>query len=62
MGTIRSDSDHTDAVINGVRLGQPARATDADGHPVGPFRWDDAGLPNGSLDDAAVLTLDEPEL
>jgi hypothetical protein len=59
MGTLRSATDHTGLVVNGVRLGEPVRDVDDNEQPVGEYRWDDARLPNGEIDDNGEITVDE---
>jgi hypothetical protein len=60
MGTLRSTTDHTGLVVNGVILGQPLETDD----PT-VFEWDDSAFPNGEcavVDGALVVTVDEEEL
>jgi hypothetical protein len=59
MGTLRSATDHTGLMVNGVTLGQPARDTGKDGEPVGGYRWDDSRLPDGVISDSGDITVDE---
>jgi hypothetical protein len=59
MGTLRSETDHTGLVVNGITLGDPARDVDKDGGPAGEYRWDDARLPNGTINENGDMTLDE---
>jgi hypothetical protein len=59
MGTLRSATDHSSMVVNGITLGEPARDVDDNGEPVGEYRWDDSRLPNGVIDDSGEITLDE---
>jgi len=61
MGTLRSMSDHTGLIVNGITLGQPARDVDEKDNPVGEYRWDDSRLPNGVIEDDGSLTLDETD-
>jgi hypothetical protein len=62
MGTLRSATDHSGMVVNGITLGQPAQDMDDDGQPFGEYKWDDSRLPTGEIDDAGVITVDETEL
>jgi hypothetical protein len=62
MGTLRSTTDHTGMVVNGITLGQPVQDVDDDGEPLGEYGWDDGRLPTGEIDDAGVITVDETEL
>jgi hypothetical protein len=59
MGTLRSMTDHTGRMVNGITLGEPARDVDDNGEPVGEYRWDDSRLPNGLIDHSGEITLDE---
>jgi hypothetical protein len=59
MGTLRSETDHTGLMVNGVALGQPARDVDDNEQPIGEYRWDDSRFPDGLLDAEGVLTPDE---
>jgi hypothetical protein len=63
MGTLRSATDHTGLIVNGITLGEPARDTDDDGEPLpdSEYRWDDSRLPSGTLNDNGEITLDELE-
>jgi hypothetical protein len=61
MGTLRSTTDHTGMVVNKITLGDPVRDVDADGQPVGEYRWDDSRLPNGVIEDDGSVTLDETD-
>jgi YD repeat-containing protein len=61
MGTLRSATDHTGMVVNGITLGQPVQDVDDDGEPFG-YRWDDGRLPTGEIDESGVITVDETEL
>ena len=63
MGTLRSTSDHTGLVVNGITLGQPARDTDDNGELLldSEYRWDDSHLPNGVIEDDGTITIDESE-
>lgn len=45
-------------VVNGVLLGVPV---ELDGDP-GSAEWDDSALPNGTIDRAGIVTLDEEEV
>jgi hypothetical protein len=62
MGTLRSDSDHSGLMFNGITLGQPARDMDDNDEPIGEYRWDDSRLPNGVVEDDGTITLDETEV
>lgn len=55
MGTLRSLTDHSGLVVNGVLLGQPV---EIDGDPA-TFEWDDSAFPNAWLD--AEGTIDPAE-
>jgi hypothetical protein len=61
MGTLRSKTDHTGKVVNGITLGDPARDVDNNDEPVGEYRWDDSRLPNGVIEDDGTITLDETD-
>jgi hypothetical protein len=63
MGTLRSATDHTGLIVNGITLGGPARDTDDDGEPLpdSEYFWDDPRIPSGTLDERGELTLDELE-
>jgi YD repeat-containing protein len=58
MGTLRSTTDHSGLVVNGVLLGDPV---DIDGDPE-TFEWDDSAFPQGEIDADGNITLDEEEL
>jgi len=58
MGTLRSTTDHTGLVVNGVILGDPV---DIDGDPE-TFEWDDSAFPQGEIDADGNITIDEEEL
>jgi hypothetical protein len=62
MGTLRSATDHTGMVVNGITLGEAARDVDEDEQPTGDYRWDDSRLPRGSINKAGVITVDETEM
>jgi hypothetical protein len=61
MGTLRSITDHTGLMVNGITLGQPARDMDNNDEPIGEYRWDDSRLPNGVIEDDGTITLDETD-
>lgn len=61
MGTIRSNTDHSGMLVNGITLGDPARDVDDNGEPVGDYRWDDSRLPSGVIEGDGTLTLDETD-
>lgn len=64
MGTLRSASDCTGLVINGVTLGEPTFTDEmqADANPI-LFAWDDPRLPSGVIDDDGTIIVDmEDEL
>jgi hypothetical protein len=62
MGTLRSASDCSGLVVNGVTLGDPTFTdemhTDAD--PI-LFAWDDSRFPSGVIEDDGSVTLDETD-
>ena len=62
MGTLRSASDCSGLVMNGIRLGDPT-FTDARDDTATPvmFVWDDPRLPNGVIEDDGSVTLDETD-
>jgi hypothetical protein len=57
MGTLRSTTDHSGMVVNGVILGDPV---DIDGDPE-TFEWDDSAFPQGEIDADGNITPDEAE-
>jgi hypothetical protein len=59
MGTLRSVTDYSGMVVNGITLGQPARDMDDNDEPVGEYRWDDSRLPDGVITDSGEITMDE---
>jgi hypothetical protein len=61
MGTLRSMTDHSGMVVNGITLGEPARDMDDNDEPVGEYRWDDSRLPNGVISDSGEITVDEED-
>lgn len=57
MGTLRSLTDFSGLIVNGVILGQPV---ELDGDPA-TFEWDDSAFPNGEiLADGTVKVDEEP--
>jgi hypothetical protein len=62
MGTLRSMTDHSGMMVNGITLGQPAQDIDDNGEPVGEYRWDDSRLPDGVIDDGGEITMDEVDV
>jgi hypothetical protein len=59
MGTMRSATNHSGLVVNGITLGEAARDVDDNEQPVGEFRWDDSRLPNGVINETNEIILDE---
>lgn len=57
MGIIRSFTNHSGLVINGVILGEPVELDD-DPHT---FEWCDGMFPDGELDAEGVLTIIDDE-
>jgi hypothetical protein len=62
MGTLRSASDCSGLVINGVTLGDPTFTNEMqpDANPI-LFAWDDSRLPNGVIEDDGTITFDQSE-
>jgi hypothetical protein len=58
MGTLRSTTDHSGLVVNGVILGEPV---EIDGNPE-TYEWDHSAFPNGEIDADGSIILDEEEL
>lgn len=54
MGTVRSFTDHTGMVVNGITLGDPVELDD---DPT-TFEWDDHRIPNGDIDAEGNITVD----
>jgi hypothetical protein len=63
MGTLRSSSDCSGLLVNGITLGEPT-FTDVvlslDPDPL-LFAWDDPRLPNGVIEDEGTITIDETD-
>jgi hypothetical protein len=57
MGTLRSTTDHSGLVVNGVILGEPV---EIDGNPE-TYEWDDSAFPQGEIDAEGNVTPDEGE-
>jgi hypothetical protein len=57
MGTLRSTTNHSGLVVNGVILGEPV---EIDGNPE-TYEWDDSAFPNGEIDADGNVTPDEGE-
>lgn len=70
MGTLRSQTNHEGLVVNGVTLGSPVAPIREDGTPAQPgdswldlfWGWDDSAFPNGQIDAAGVVVVDEAVL
>jgi hypothetical protein len=62
MGTLRSATDHSGLMVNGIALGKPACDVDLESKPVGEYQWDDSRLPNGEISSDGTITVDESEL
>jgi hypothetical protein len=58
MGTLRSLTDHSGMIVNGVILGDPVELDD---DPLS-FEWDDSRFPDGVIDDEGKITIDEVEV
>ena len=58
MGTLRSTTDHSGMIVNGVILGQPV---EVDGNPD-TYEWDDSAFPNGEIKADGTIIVDEPEV
>lgn len=64
MGMLRSKTDHRGLDVDGVTLGFPALVRD-DSQPAQPgdgltdlwFAWDDAALPDGTIDAQGTLVV-----
>lgn len=69
MGTLRSKTNRSGLVVNGVRLGD-CPITRADGAPLEPgdtitdawFVWSDAAFPTGNVHADGTVDVDDPEL
>jgi hypothetical protein len=63
MGTLRSASDCSGLVVNGVTLGEPTFTDEVPSLDPDPllFAWDDPRLPSGVIEDDGTITLDEQE-
>lgn len=67
MGMIRSQTNHSGEIVEGVILGSPIGPVRLDGSPSQPgdsmldmyWGWDDSGLPSGVMDAEGVLAPDE---
>jgi len=54
MGTLRSLTDHTGMVVNGITLGSPVELDD----DPSTYEWDDHRIPSGTIDADGVITVD----
>jgi hypothetical protein len=59
MGTLRSASDCTGIVVNGITLGQPTFTDEINEGAEVLFAWDDSLLPSGLINDDGTITVDE---
>jgi hypothetical protein len=55
MGTLRSHIDHTGLQVGGIALGSPIECSCEPPY----FSWNDGALPDGEIDEAGVIVLDE---
>ena len=58
MGTLRSLTNHSGMIVNGVTLGEPVELDD----DPSTFEWDDSRFPNGEcevVDGVLIVTVDE---
>lgn len=70
MGTLRSQTNVSGIVVNGILLGDPVAPVRSDGTPaqIGDsmadlwFAWDDSAFGNGVVDNEGNVTLDENDL
>jgi hypothetical protein len=62
MGTLRSASDCSGLLVNGITLGDPT-FTDEITEGADPilFAWDDSRLPDGIIEDDGTITLNETD-
>jgi len=63
MGTLRSASDCSSLIVNGIILGDPTFTDEIPSQDAKPvlFAWDDSRLPNGVIGDDGSITLDETD-
>lgn len=65
MGVLRSATDHAGLVVGKVTLGQPAPLAAGEpcaaGEEPDEYVWSDSRLPNGTVDEAGAVTVNEPE-
>jgi hypothetical protein len=63
MGTLRSQTNHAGMQVSGITLGEAAREIDNNGQAIksSDYRWDDARLPNGLIEDDGTVTPDETD-
>lgn len=63
MGLLRSASDCSGLVVNGITLGEPT-FTDSDSEGIAPmlFVWNDSRLPDGEISNDGEIIVDESEL
>jgi hypothetical protein len=57
MGTLRSLVNHSGLVVNEIALGSPIECACEPPY----FSWNDGALPDGEIDEAGVIVLDELE-
>jgi hypothetical protein len=64
MGTLRSATDHTGKIVNGLTLGEAVQDLGKDGEalPNSEYRWDDSRLPDGEITSDGEIIVDESEL
>lgn len=58
MGTLRSSTDHSGMLVNGIILGDPVELDD----DPNTWQWDDNRIPNGEIlaDGTIVIDPDAP--
>ena len=54
MGTLRSLTDHTGMVVNGITLGSPVELDD----DPSTYEWDDHRIPSGTIDADGTITME----
>lgn len=61
MGTLRSASDCSGLIVNGITLGMPTFTNEIDPSVEVLFAWDDPRIPSGFIDNDGTIIIDEPE-
>lgn len=63
MGTLRSASDCSGLLVNGITLGDPTFTDEVPSLEADPilFAWDDPRIPTGVIEDDGTIRIDETD-